>query len=84
MKIKNVFMKGLLLAFLANAAPVWAADGGPVLSESQQASSDKAIARQEGKQNAMLQAINENVAAGFAKVQEATRLLGQEGREKED
>jgi len=81
--MKKKLRNSLFAASLLVAAPSWAADDKPVLDEAQQAASDKAIARQEGKQNAMLQAINENVVAGFAKVQEAARLLTQEGREKE-
>jgi len=81
--MKKTLLNSLFAASLLVAAPSWAADDKPVLDENQQATSDKAIARQEGKQNAMLQAINENVVAGFAKVQEAARLLTQEGREKE-
>jgi len=76
-------MNGLLAASLLASSAVWAAADKPVLSEEQRATSDQAIARQEGKQNAMLQAINDNVVTGFAKVQEAARLLTQEGREKE-
>jgi tetratricopeptide (TPR) repeat protein len=82
-KMKKTLINSLFAASLLVAAPSWSADDKPVLDETQQATSDKAIARQEGKQNAMLQAINENVVAGFAKVQEAARLLTQEGREKE-
>ena len=81
--MKKQLINGLLAASLMVSAPLWAAADKPVLDEAQQATSDKAIAKQEGKQNAMLQAINENVVAGFAKVQEAARLLTQEGRDKE-
>ncbi len=81
--MKKTLINSLLAASLMVSAPLWAAADKPVLDEAQQATSDKAIAKQEGKQNAMLQAINENVVAGFAKVQEAARLLTQEGRDKE-
>lgn len=81
--MKKIWINSLLAASLMTSAPLWAAADKPVLDEAQQASSDQAIAKQEGKQNAMLQAINENVVAGFDKVREAARLLTQEGREKE-
>ncbi len=83
MNMKKPLINTLLIAGLAFSAPLWAKTDKPVLSDSQQAASDQAIARQQGKQNAMLEAINENVVAGFAKVQEAARLLTQEGKEKE-
>ena len=81
--MKNTVMNTLLAASLLASSALWAAADKPVLSDEQQATSDQAIARQEGKQNAMLQAINDNVVTGFAKVQEAARLLTQQGREKE-
>jgi hypothetical protein len=78
-KIRKALLVAALLAFPAH----WAAADKPVLDEDQQATSDKAIAKQQDKQNAMLQAVNENVVAGFAKVQEAARLLVQDGHEKD-
>ncbi len=81
--MKKTLVTCLIATSLLSASPLWAEADEPVLSEAQQAASDQAIAKQEGKQNAMLQAINENVVAGFDKVREAARLLTQEGREKE-
>ncbi len=83
MNMKKPLINTLLIAGLAFSTPLWAKTDKPVLSDSQQTASDQAIAKQKGKQNAMLEAINENVVAGFAKVQEAARLLTQEGKEKE-
>lgn len=81
--MKKTILNGLAIASLLASSALWAAADKPVLDESQQATSDQAIAKQHDKQNAMVEAINENVVAGFAKVQEAARLLAQEGREKE-
>ncbi len=81
--MKKTMLNGLLVASMLASSALWAEADKPVLSEAQQATSEQAIAKQEGKQNAMLQAINEEVVTGFAKVQEAARLLTQEGREKE-
>lgn len=49
----------------------------------QQKSTNKAIQNFEKKQNDLLEVVNENVSEGFKKVEEATKLLKQDGKEKE-
>ncbi len=80
MTMKKKLTTPLIAACLLASVSSWAADETPVLNQAQQASSDKAIARQE---SAMLQVVNENVVAGFAKVQEAMQLLDQGNKQKE-
>lgn len=51
--------------------------------ESQKATSDKAIKEAEKSQNQLLKEVNDNVVEGLKKVMEATRLLKEDGKEKE-
>jgi vacuolar-type H+-ATPase subunit I/STV1 len=49
----------------------------------QQKSTEKAIQNVEKKQNDLLDAVNENVNEGFKKVGDATKLMKEDGKEKE-
>lgn len=53
------------------------------MTTEQQKSTDKAVQDAEKKHNDLLEVVNENVAKGFEKVEEATALLKQDGKEKE-
>lgn len=78
MKTRNIMktLSGVTAATLLITGAALA-NSNAQLNAEQQASSNKAIHAQAEKQNAMLQAINENVAAGFEKVKLAMRLLTQ-------
>lgn len=53
------------------------------MSQEQQATTDNAIQSLQEQQNQLLEVVNESVNDALAKVTEATRLLQQEGKEKE-
>ena len=71
------------------ASPVVLADSktankqAEAVTAEQKSTSNEAIKKLEKEQHALLEVFNKNVASGFEKVKEATRLIKQDGKEKE-
>lgn len=81
--ISTILASSSLLAETANTMDAQQSESKTNLSNEQKAESDKAIKKLENQQNALLEVVNDSVADGFDQVRKATRLLQQEGKDKE-
>lgn len=81
--MSTVLLGLLMVAPFTQAVNTTTDKGESVLTTEQQASSDKAVKSAEQEQKALLEEVNEGVLEGYQKVLKATRLLVQDGKEKE-
>jgi len=81
--IYSLIIGALMATPYANATDTTVNQGSNLTSQEQSVKSNNAVKDHVKEQNALLEKVNQGVLDGYKKVIEATKLLSQEGKEKE-
>jgi hypothetical protein len=81
--IYSLVIGALMATPYAQATNTTVKQGDNLTSQEQTVKSNEAVNAHEKEQNALLETVNQGVLDGYKKVLEATKLLSQEGKEKE-